>query len=99
MSGPKRVEETMYCPTCSHPNAADADECRLCRTNTRYFRERVFIGGQFICVQADKKHPIALKVDGSVQTYHAPAVISRHQHAVSFGDEPPKGEERQIAPL
>jgi len=30
----------MYCPTCSHPNAADADECRLCRTNTRYFRER-----------------------------------------------------------
>ncbi len=90
----------MYCPTCSHPNAANADECRLCRTDTRYFRERVFIGEQFIFVQADKKHPIALKVDGSVQTYHAPAVISLHQHAVGFGDEPPKGKkQRPVAPL
>jgi hypothetical protein len=99
MSGPKRAEEAMYCPACSHPNAADADECALCHANTRTFRERVFIGGQFIFVQADKAHPIALKVDGSVQTYHAPAAISRHQHAVSFGDEPPKDQGRRIAPL
>jgi hypothetical protein len=99
-SGSKRVEEAMYCPTCSHPNAADADECAVCRTDTGYLRERVFIGGQFIFVQADNNHPIALKVDGSVQTYHAPAIISRHQHAVSFGDESPKDpEQRQIAPL
>jgi hypothetical protein len=90
----------MYCPTCSHPNAADADECALCHADTRHFRERVFIGRQFIFAQADKAHPIALRIDGLVQTYHAPAVISRHQHAIGFGDEPPRDQERsQVAPL
>jgi hypothetical protein len=60
----------MFCPGCSHPNPADADTCVKCEQDTSYFRERVFIGRQFIFVQADDQHPVALKVDDAVQTYH-----------------------------
>src|SRR5512136_2713419 len=79
----------MYCPRCSRPNPPDADKCE-CGQATHYFRERVFIWRQFIFVQADQAHPIALKVDDAVQTFHAPAILSRYQHAVSFGDELPE---------
>ena len=91
----------MYCPRCSHPNRADAEKCDQCGQDMRDFRERVFIGKQFIFVQADDKHPIALKVDDAVQTYHAPAILSRHQHAVSFGDEAARGKKKRksLAPL
>src|SRR5512136_619889 len=77
----------MYCPRCSRPNPPDADKCE-CGQATHYLRERVFIGRQFIFAQADEAHPIALKVDDAVQTFHAPAILSRHQHAVGFGDRP-----------
>jgi hypothetical protein len=53
----------------------------------------VFIGQQFIFVRADETHPVALKVDGEIQTYHAPAALSRHRHAVSFGDVPLESSE------
>jgi hypothetical protein len=80
----------MFCPKCSHPNPANAEKCEECGHDTRYFRERVFIGRQFIFAQADDQHPVSLKVDDAVQTFRAPAILSRHQHAVSFGDEQPR---------
>lgn len=83
----------MYCPNCSQPNPADADACTNCQQETGYFRERVFIGRQFVFVQADEQHPIALNVDNSVQSYRAPAVLSLHRHAISFGDEASTGTE------
>ncbi len=89
----------MYCPRCSRSNPADADKC-TCGQETRYFRERVFIGRQFIFVRADKAHPIALKVDDAVQAFRSPAILSRHQHAVSLGDESPRRKKQsKIAPL
>jgi hypothetical protein len=88
----------MYCPRCSRSNPADADKCQ-CGQETRYFRERVFIGRQFIFVQADDAHPVALKVDGAVQTFRTSAILSRHQHAVSLGDEAPRSKKQQVAPL
>ena len=89
----------MYCPKCSRPNPADADKCK-CGQATRHFRERVFIGRQCIFVQADEAHPVALKVDDAVQTFRTPAILTRHQHAVSFGDELPTGKrQNKIAPL
>jgi hypothetical protein len=86
----------MFCPKCGHPNPADADTCVKCQQDTRYFRERVFIGRQFIFVQAEAEHPVALKVDDVLQTYHTATILSRHQHAVGFGDEPAKGSIRDI---
>ena len=89
----------MYCPRCSRSNPADADKCP-CGQATGYFRGRVFIGRQFIFVRADEAHPLALMVDGAVQVFHAPAILSRHQHSVSLGDEPPQAKKQsKIAPL
>ena len=89
----------MYCPKCSRPNPPDADQCQ-CGQETGYFRERVFIGRQFIFVRADEAHPIALKVDDAVQAFRSPAILSRHQHAVSLGDESPRSKKHnKIAPL
>ncbi len=82
----------MFCPQCSQPNPAHADTCVKCRQDTSYFRDRLFIGRQFIFLQADDQHPVALKVDDVVQTYHSPTIFSRHRHAVSFGDQPPANE-------
>jgi hypothetical protein len=91
----------MYCPRCQHSNPADAEKCNRCGQDTRYFRAHVFIGNQFIFAQADEQHPIALKVDDAIQTLRAPAILARHQHAVSFGDEPVKSKKKQdtLAPL
>jgi hypothetical protein len=90
----------MYCPNCSHPNPADAHECGECGQDIRYLRERVFIGQQFVFAQAEEARPVALQVDGEVQTFLAPVILSRHQHAVSWGDEPPQGKrQNRIAPL
>ena len=91
----------MYCPRCSRPNRADAEKCDQCGQDLHDFRARVFIGNQFIFVQADDKHPVALRVDDAVQTYHAPAILSRHQHAVSFGDQAAAGKKKHesLAPL
>lgn len=84
----------MFCPKCAHPNPAEAEACVNCQQNTSYFRERVFIGRQFIFVQADDTYPVALAVDGEVQTYQAPTILSRHQHSVSFGDVLPTDKRR-----
>jgi hypothetical protein len=83
----------MFCPNCSQPNPADAAACSHCQQDTSTFRQRLFIGQQFIFVQADDQHPVAIKVDGDVRTFQAPAILSRHRHSISFGDEasPPAG--------
>jgi len=89
----------MYCPKCFRPNPADADKCK-CGQATHHLRERVFIGQQFVFVQADQAHPVVLKVDEAVQAFHAPAILSCHQHAVSLGDDPPKSKKQgKLAPL
>jgi len=85
----------MFCPKCSHPNLADADACVECQQDTSYFRERVFIGQQFVFVRADDQYPIALQVDDVVQVYQSPAILSRHRHAIGFGDEPADAGERE----
>jgi hypothetical protein len=82
----------MFCPKCSHANTTNAAQCVQCQTNIEYLRERVFIGAQFIFARADDAHPIALQVDDVMQTYHAPMILSRHQHNIAFGDEYPKGK-------
>jgi hypothetical protein len=81
----------MFCPSCSRPNPANAGTCVKCGQDTSYFRQRVFIGRQFVFVKADEQHPVALKVDDVLQTCQTPTIISRHRHAVSFGDEPLTG--------
>lgn len=77
----------MFCPECSRPNAADAEKCAFCDHPTDYYHRHIFIGNQFVFVRADEKHPIALGIDGAVQTFHAPAILSRHYHSLTFGDE------------
>ncbi len=84
----------MYCPQCHHPNPADAQKCVKCKHTIDYLRERVFIGRQFIFVQADQAHPVALQVDQALQTFSAPAILSRHQHAVAFGEASPRDKSR-----
>ncbi len=85
----------MFCPSCHHANSADADECAKCKQDVHYFRERVFVGRQFIFTQADADHPIALKVDDAIHTYRAPAILSRHRHAIGFGDAPAESPSAQ----
>jgi hypothetical protein len=77
----------MYCPNCGQANTADAQNCAHCRQAVGELRQRLFVGQQFIFVQADAQHPLALKLDEAVQTYRTPTILSRHRHAVSFGDE------------
>jgi hypothetical protein len=89
----------MYCPSCHHPNPADAEQCVKCHHATGHFRERVFVSAAFVFAQADAEFPVALKVDDAVQTYRAPAILSLHQHAVGFGDEAPVKERGERWPL
>ncbi|MFQ5576751.1 MAG: hypothetical protein ACE5G8_07165 [Anaerolineae bacterium] len=85
----------MFCPRCHTPNPADAGTCHKCNHPTGYFRRRVHIGRQFIFINADDDHTIALEVDGDVQTYGGPAILSRHKYAVAFGDLPGKEVKKQ----
>jgi len=77
----------MFCPHCHHANSADAEKCANCQHDTAFFRDRVYVGRQFIFVQADEAQPMALMVDGAIQTYRAAAILSRHRHAIRFGDD------------
>ncbi len=79
----------MFCPQCFHPNPADVQRCVRCGQDVHDFRERLFIGRQFIFVQADREHPVALRVDDAVRRFDRPTILSRHRHAVGFGDEEP----------
>lgn len=79
----------MFCPACHIANPANSETCVDCQTEVVYFRERVFIGSQFIFVDADVEHPIALQVDGNLQTYQQKTILARHQHRISFGDTSP----------
>ena len=77
----------MYCPKCSRSNAADAANCANCGQATDYFRERLFLGQQFVFVRAEVQQPIALKVDDTIRVYETPTILARHQHRFDFGDE------------
>ena len=65
-----------------------------CNQAISYSRERVFIGQQFIFVKADPEHPVALKVDDAVEIYRTATILSRHRHAVGFGDGPAQNLEQ-----
>ncbi|HWP46726.1 MAG TPA: alpha-2-macroglobulin family protein [Candidatus Limnocylindrales bacterium] len=84
----------MYCSTCFRPNPADAEVCIHCKQNIGYLYDRVFVGQQFIFVQADNEHPVTLEVDGTLQTYCATTILSLHRHGVSFGDNSGGGKTR-----
>ncbi len=82
----------MYCPNCHHPNPADANECIKCQHPTAYFRDHIYFGDPFVFLRAEESHPVALKVDETVQTYRTPTIFSRYQHAIEYGDgEPASG--------
>ncbi len=90
----------MFCPNCHYPNPADATQCAKCNQSTDYSREHLYFSDTFVFVRAADAHPIAIKVDDAIQTYRAPAILSRHRHAVNFGDEAPTGKKKdEIAPL
>lgn len=89
----------MFCSNCHHPNLPDAKQCAKCNQSTEHFRERIYVSDAFVFARADEAHPVALKVDGAIQSYRAPAILSRHRHALHFGDEAPAGKKSEIAPL
>jgi hypothetical protein len=88
----------MYCPKCLEPNVINADQCAACQAPLDYLHDRLFIGQQFIFVQADEQHPVALKVDEDIQTYHAPAILSRHRHTAGLG-KTDSGQDEAELPL
>ncbi len=76
----------MYCPTCHQRLSHHAGKCTQCSTDVGHVAGRLYIGRQFIFVDADETHPVALRVDDAVQTYRGRAILSRHVHAIGFGD-------------
>jgi hypothetical protein len=86
----------MYCPHCSQSNPAYVETCTHCGQRTSSFRQHIFIGRQFVFARASDRRPLALGVDGDVKRFERPAILSRHQHAISFGDDPAKSEESSL---
>ncbi len=76
----------MFCPTCHEPNPVGGETCDACDTRLPE-RQRVYIGKQFILLNANENHPIAVRLDaGPPMTVTKPTIISRHCHAAAFGD-------------
>jgi hypothetical protein len=76
----------MFCPTCHEPNPVGGESCHACDARLPD-RRRVYVGQQFILLSADVDHPIAVRLDDdSPVTVSKPTLISRHRHAVAFGD-------------
>ncbi len=76
----------MFCPSCHDPNPADRETCHACGARLPE-RWRVHIGKQFVLLNADAGCPMAVCLDaGAPLTVTQPTIISRHRHAVSFGD-------------
>lgn len=76
----------MFCPTCHDPNPAGAETCHVCDSRLPD-RKRVYIGQQFVLLNGDADHPIAAGLDrGTPMTVSRPTIVSRHRHAVTFGD-------------
>lgn len=76
----------MFCPKCTHANPPGAETCAECKCDFKYWLKRMYGGRQFVFIQADDEHPVALKVDDDVQTFHGPTILSRHRHTLSFGE-------------
>jgi hypothetical protein len=76
----------MFCPTCHEANSVGAETCNACDARLPD-RQRVYVGQQFILLNADADHPIAVRLDDSSPvTVAQPTIVSRHRHAVGFGD-------------
>jgi hypothetical protein len=76
----------MFCPSCSDPNPTDRETCHGCGTRLPE-RQRVHVGQQFVLLNADAGHPMAVCLDaGAPITVTKPTIISRHRHAVAFGE-------------
>ena len=57
----------MFCPQCDHRNKLGAKKCEKCKTKIDYIRKRIFVGNQFVFINADTDHPVALQCDKSYQ--------------------------------
>ena len=78
----------MYCPSCHDPNPYTAETCVSCGAHLPGHR-RVYVGEQFVLLNADVEHPIAIGLDdGPPFTLSKPTIVSRYCHAVTFGDAP-----------
>jgi hypothetical protein len=76
----------MYCPTCHEPNPAGAETCDACDARLPD-RQRVYLGQQFVLLNADADQPIAVSLDDNAPTtVSRPVILSRHRHAVAFGE-------------
>jgi hypothetical protein len=76
----------MYCPICHQPNAPHAEHCRECQAEMTYIEDRVYVGEQFLFLDADAETPLAVAVDGEPQTFLRPTTLSRHRHRLGFGE-------------
>ncbi|UCC62197.1 MAG: hypothetical protein JSV36_15660 [Anaerolineae bacterium] len=48
--------------------------------------DRVYVGQQFVFLDAEGEAPLAVAVDGEPQTFLRPTAISRHRHRIGFGE-------------
>jgi hypothetical protein len=78
----------MYCPICHHPNTPGTEHCRGCQADIAYVdgQDRVYVGEQFVFLDAEAESPLAVAVDGQPQTFLRPTVLSRHRHRIGFGE-------------
>ena len=76
----------MYCPICHQPNAPNTEHCRECQAEMAYVEDRVYVGEQFLFLDADAEVPLAVTVDGEPQTFLRPTLLSRHRHHLGFGE-------------
>lgn len=78
----------MKCPYCRTPNAPRFERCASCGRDAAYLQDCIFIGRQFAFFEADAERPIVVDVDGEERAFTAPAIVSRHRHALEFAAAP-----------
>ena len=61
----------MFCPNCHKPNPVGGATCHACDTGLPD-RHRVYIGEQFVLLNASTDHPIAIGLDDG-----PPVTVSR----------------------
>jgi hypothetical protein len=78
----------MYCPICHQTNVPGAERCHACEADVAYLEkeDRIYVGEQFLFLDADADSPLAVAVDGEPQTFLRPTLLSRHRCRISFGE-------------